>query len=195
MKFIAAFLLLFASAVHAETLIGYVVAISDGDTLTLLDKNSQQHEIGLAGIDAPEKAQAFGDRSKQSLAALTFNKNVTVDRNKQDCYGRTVGKIMVNGVDANLEQVKAGMAWWYRDYAKEQSLDDRTKYEQAELLAKLHRLGLWNDKNPMPPWEFRHGGAPSSAPSDSCLCGNGPLCTGPKGGQYCVTPSGRKSYK
>lgn len=190
-----AILCLVAFSAHAETITGYVVAISDGDTLTVLDSNRQQHKIRLAGIDAPEKAQAFGDRSKQNLAALTFNKNVTVEWNKLDRYGRTIGKILVNGIDANLEQVNAGMAWWYRDYAKEQSPDDRAKYEQAELMSKQHRVGLWNDKNPMPPWDFRHGGAQQLQVNDSCQCGGGPLCTGPKGGHYCMTPSGGKRYK
>lgn len=87
------------SLAHAETLSGYVVGIADGDTVTVLDANRQEHKIRLAGIDAPEKAQPFGDRSKQNLAALVFNKNVIVEWDKQDRYGRTVGKILINGKD------------------------------------------------------------------------------------------------
>lgn len=184
---------------HAETLTGYVVGISDGDTLTVLDKTSQQHKIRLAGIDAPEKAQAFGDRSKQNLAALTFNRKVVVEWTKHDRYGRTVGKVLVNGVDANLEQIKGGMAWWYRDYAKEQSPEDRRLYEYAEAKSQSNRSGLWSDKNAMPPWDFRHGtGAAksrSSQPLSNCPCSSGILCTGPKGGRYCITSGDRKSYK
>lgn len=186
------FLFLLACSAHAETLTGYVVGISDGDTVTVLDASRQQHKIRLAGIDAPEKAQAFGDRSKQHLATLVFNKNVSVEWNKQDRYGRTVGKIMVNGLDANLEQVKAGMGWWYREYAKEQSPVDRRLYEQAEQQAKAQQVGLWRDANPMPPWDFRHSGGPVN---ESCPCGGDAFCTGPKGGKYCTTASGRKQYR
>ena len=180
---------------QAETLTGYVVAIADGDTLTLLDTSHQQHKIRLAGIDAPEKSQPFGDRSKQNLAALTFNKHVTVEWNKRDRDGRTIGKIMVNGIDSSLEQVKAGMAWWYRKYAKEQAAADRITYEQAEAMARQQKLGLWRDINPMPPWEFRHGGAQQSSVTQSCPCGSAVICTGPKGGHYCMTQSGVKRYK
>jgi micrococcal nuclease len=186
------FLFLLACSAHAETLTGYVVGISDGDTVTVLDASRQQHKIRLAGIDAPEKALAFGDRSKQHLATLVFNKNVSVEWNKQDRYGRTVGKIMVNGLDANLEQVKAGMGWWYREYAKEQSPADRRLYEQAEQHAKAQRAGLWRDANPMPPWDFRHSGGPVNEP---CPCGGDAICTGPKGGTYCTTATGRKLYR
>lgn len=195
MKFISVLFFLLAFSAHAETLTGYVVAIADGDTLTVLVANHQQYKIRLVGIDAPEKSQGFGDRSKQSLASLVFNKNVTVEWSKLDRYGRTVGKIMVNGIDANLEQIKTGMAWWYRAYAKEQSLADRAKYEQAETIAKQQQIGLWRDRNPMPPWDFRHGGAQPVTVSNLCLCRSSIVCTGPKGGSYCITQSGGKSYK
>jgi endonuclease YncB( thermonuclease family) len=94
----------------ADTLEGRIVSIADGDTVTILDAANKQTKIRLMGIDAPEKAQAFGTRSKQALSDLVFNKQVTVEFNKQDKYGRTIGKILVDGLDANLEQVKAGMA-------------------------------------------------------------------------------------
>ena len=134
-------LLLFVSVAQAETLDGYVVAISDGDTITVLDAKRQQYKIRLAGIDAPEKAQAFGERSKQHLAELVFNKLVTVEWDKFDRYSRTIGKVLVNGTDANLEQIKAGMAWWYEKYKKEQSTDDQRDYRVAEQQAKIeHRI-------------------------------------------------------
>lgn len=155
-RFIPLFLLFTLSA-QAETLTGYVVGIADGDTLTVLDSNRQQHKVRLSGIDAPEKAQPFGDRAKANLDRLTFNKNVTVEWRKLDRYGRTIGKVMVGDTDANLAQVSMGMAWWYRGYAKEQSVEDRANYEHAELMAKLQRVGLWTDKNPMPPWTWRSG--------------------------------------
>jgi len=150
------FLLLLACSVQAETLTGRVVGIADGDTVTLLDANRQQHKIRLAGIDAPEKAQPFGARSKQNLSALVFDKQVAVEWNKQDRYGRTVGIVMVNGIDANLAQIKAGMAWWYRKYAMEQSPEDRGRYEFEEREARARRVGLWQDPDPIAPWDWRH---------------------------------------
>lgn len=182
------------SFAHAETLSGYVVGIADGDTVTILDANRQEHKIRLAGIDAPEKAQPFGERSKQNLAALVFNKNVIVEWVKQDRYGRTVGKILINGKDANLEQVKAGMAWWYEKYRKEQSQADQRRYEDAEQQVRAQRVGLWRDANPMPPWDWRHSGGAAAA-EQFCPCDSGESCVGSKGGHYCVTSNGSKRYR
>lgn len=127
----------------------------DGDTVTLLDRDKAQHRIRLAGIDAPEKSQAFGQASKQSLSDLVFAQDVTVETGKTDKYGRQVGKIIVAGVDANLEQVKRGLAWHYKAYAREQSQADRVAYAVAEDAAKASKVGLWRDAEPMPPWSFR----------------------------------------
>lgn len=157
------------TVVQAETLTGWVSHIADGDTITVLDYSNQQHKIRLMGIDAPEKHQAFGNRSHQILGALVNGRDVAVDWNKKDRYGRIIGKVMVTpfdstcrdqrdcpkSLDAGLEQIKAGQAWWYKNYAKEQTPDDRSKYEQAEFEAKIHRNGLWAETNPVPPWEFR----------------------------------------
>ena len=141
---------------RANIITGYVVSVADGDTITVLDANRQQHKIRLAGIDAPEKKQAFGERSKQNLAARVFNKTVNVEWDKQDRYGRTVGKVMVNGVDANLEQIKAGLAWWYEKYRKEQSAEDQRRYAEVEQQAKAMRVGLWRDPEPLAPWDWRN---------------------------------------
>ena len=141
---------------HAETLMGVVVGIADGDTITVLDAERQQHKIRLAGIDAPEKKQPFGQKSKASLSSMVFGKRVTVEWTKRDRYRRIIGLVLINGVDSNLEQVKAGMAWWYRQYAKEQTTPQRAAYETAENQAKAGRVGLWVDANPVAPWEFRH---------------------------------------
>ena len=141
---------------YAETLIGVVVGVADGDTITVLDAEHQQHKIRLAGIDAPEKKQAFGQKSKAGLSSMVFGKRVTVEWTKRDRYQRIIGVVLVNRVDSNLEQVKAGMAWWYRQYAKEQTAPQRAAYETAENQAKAGRVGLWVDANPVAPWEFRH---------------------------------------
>lgn len=147
--------LLLAHASAADTLRGRVVGVSDGDTVTVLDATHTQWKIRLMGIDAPEKKQAFGNKSKEHLSGLVFNKQVAVNYTKQDKYGRTVGKIIVNGVDANLEQVKAGLAWHYKQYQREQSETDRITYAQAEEQARSVRLGIRSDTNPTPPWDWR----------------------------------------
>ncbi|MEY3780008.1 MAG: Thermonuclease precursor [Pseudomonadota bacterium] len=148
-------LLLLAGALNAATLQGKVIGVADGDTLTLLDAQKNQHKIRLQGIDAPEKAQAFGNKSKQSLHEMVHGKEVFVDVQKKDKYGRSVGKILVNQTDACLEQIKRGMAWHYKQYANEQSPEDRDVYAQAESTARAQSLGLWKDKSPTPPWAFR----------------------------------------
>jgi endonuclease YncB( thermonuclease family) len=145
MKFtIVAALLLAALTCGAATIDGKVVGVADGDTLTVLDSTNTQHKIRLSGIDAPEKSQAFGNRSKQSLSDLVFNKPVTVDTDKQDRYGRKIGKVLVDGQDANLEQVKRGMAWHYKVYEREQSANDRKAYSDTEIEAKAARECLQN---------------------------------------------------
>lgn len=146
--------LLTASA-HADTIAGRVVSIADGDTITVLDASNTQHKIRLAGIDAPEKGQPFGNASRQHLAKLLFGTDVLVVHNKKDRYGRTVGKVMAVGADANLSQVKAGMAWHYKAYAREQLAEDRAAYAEAEIAARSARRGLWSEVNPVPPWEWR----------------------------------------
>lgn len=148
-------LLAISLAANADTLLGRVVGVSDGDTVTVLDSRNQQYKIRLMGIDAPEKSQAFGNRSKQFLSSLVFNRRVQVEYNKRDRYGRAVGKIIVDGKDANLAQIKAGMAWHYKQYQKEQSADDRVAYASAEEQARVGRRGLWQDNEPTPPWEYR----------------------------------------
>ncbi len=95
----------------ADSLTGKVVKVVDGDTLYVLDANYQQHKIRLAGIDALERKQAYGLASRKHLASIVTGKQVTIEYQKRDRYGRIVGKVWVNGVDACLKQVKAGFAW------------------------------------------------------------------------------------
>ncbi len=155
---------LLISPAFAETLVGVVVGVSDGDTITVLDAERQQHKVRLGGIDAPEKAQPFGQRSKENLSRLVFKKEVAVDWTKRDRYGRIVGKVMVQPsdcptcpktLDAGQAQLSVGMAWWYRKYAKEQPPEDRGRYEFEEQEARARRVGLWQDPDPVPPWEWR----------------------------------------
>lgn len=143
---------------HADELRGTVVAISDGDTLTVLDAFRRQHRVRLAAIDAPERHQAFGTRSRESLSAMAFRKDVVVDFHKADKYGRILGRVLVAGQDVGLAQIRAGRAWHYLAYAKEQTPLNRIAYSEAESEARGLRLGLWSVPNPQPPWEFRHAG-------------------------------------
>lgn len=147
-----------ATSARAETLVGEVVAIADGDTLTVLDSQRRQHRVRLAGIDAPEKRQPFGDRSRQSLAALAFRHSASVEWHKLDRYGRIVGVVKVRGADVGLQQVRLGLAWHYKQYQREQSASERREYAAAEVHARESRLGLWRDPEPEPPWDFRRRG-------------------------------------
>ncbi len=108
---VAAFLLLAAPIAFADTLTGKVVKVTDGDTIYVLDSTRTQQKIRLAGIDAPERKQAYGLASRKHLASIVTGKQVTIEYQKRDRYGRIVGKVWVNGVDACLKQVKAGFAW------------------------------------------------------------------------------------
>jgi endonuclease YncB( thermonuclease family) len=150
-------------AISAE-LHGTVVGVIDGDTITVLDASKQQHRIRINGIDAPESRQAFGERSKQNLSKFAFQKDARLECHKTDRYGRKVCKVWVQPgecstcgktLDVGHAQVLAGMAWWYREYAKEQTPEDQGRYESAEDEARLRKWGLWQEKEPVPPWEFR----------------------------------------
>lgn len=151
---VAAFAIL-TTATHAETLTGRVVGIADGDTLTLLDASKTQHKIRLAGIDSPEKGQAFGQVCKKSLSDLAYDRVATVESSKLDRYGRVIGKVFVDGRDVSLEQLRRGCGWHYKKYQNEQSLNDRLTYNGAEESARASRAGLWADQVPAPPWDWR----------------------------------------
>jgi endonuclease YncB( thermonuclease family) len=140
---------------HAHDVGGRVVAVQDGDTVTILDAARVQHRVRIAGIDAPEKAQAFGEVSKQGLTRLVHGRQVEAHCPKRDRFGREVCSVFLGQRDVGLEQVRAGYAWWYREYAREQNPDDRVAYEAAEADAREARRGLWNDAAPQPPSAFR----------------------------------------
>lgn len=143
---------------------GVVVGVADGDTVTVLDAAKTQHKVRVAGIDAPEKAQPFGQRAKQRMSALVFGKVVRLEGDKRDRYGRTVAKVLVSPpdcqrcpqtLDAGLAVLTSGLAWHYKKYQNEQSPEDRKRYAFAEDEARSKRTGLWTDANPVPPWEWR----------------------------------------
>jgi len=140
---------------HAEVLVGRVVGVSDGDTITVLDADKTEHKVRLMGIDAPEKSQDFGAASKQVLSNYIYQREVSVDYKKLDKYQRKVGKVILDKQDVCLAMIELGMAWHYKDYEKEQLKTDRDLYSQAELKAREEKIGLWQASNPLKPSAFR----------------------------------------
>ena len=138
--------LLLATSLFA--LEGRVVKVYDGDTITLLDKDMQQHRIRFYGIDAPEKSQSFGKRSQENLANMIAGKMVNVDVQAEDRYGRSVGIVYLDDVDINKRQVADGYAWAYMQYGGE-------IYKNDELKAREKKLGIWTDPNIEMPSEYR----------------------------------------
>jgi endonuclease YncB( thermonuclease family) len=133
----------------AQTFTGRVVGVADGDTVTVLIESNRTQKIRLAGIDAPEKKQAFGSRAKQALSDKIFNRTVTVVSNSTDRYHRWVCDIHLEDRWINREMVAEGWAWWYRQYSTSEIL------AQAEIDAQTQKKGLWADPQPQPPWNFR----------------------------------------
>jgi len=141
---------------QAGTLTGRVVRVTDGDTIVVLDSANAQHKIRLTGIDAPERKQAFGTKSKEPLSGSVAGKFVVVEYSKRDRYQRILGKVLLSNEDINLEQIRAGLAWHYKQYQDEQTSNDRELYSEAEVEAREARRGLWHDPEPVPPWEYRN---------------------------------------
>ena len=151
-KYISAlFLILTVCTAQAETLTGRVIHISDGDTLKILTKFNKKMKIRLADIDTPESGQPYGKEAKQALSILTLQKQVTIDVQSIDRYGRTVGLVYVKGLNVNSELVRQGMAWVYRRYTNDEKL------YALESNAKKEKLGLWSSNNFIEPWLWRRG--------------------------------------
>lgn len=163
MRLLFLVIFLFPCSIFAADLTGRVVGVRDGDTLTVLVEQVR-HEIRLSGIDAPERGQPYGNVAKQHLTDLVLNKQVRVEGDKTDRYGRIVGKVWVQSpdcpacgknLDVNLGLLTVGLAWWYRFYIAEQSDEDRARYEFAEYEAKSKKAGLWKDEDSVAPWDWR----------------------------------------
>jgi endonuclease YncB( thermonuclease family) len=163
MKIGAVVLVLLSACAHAETLTGHVIGISSGDTLTVL-ADRQRTRVRIAGIDAPDMRQTFGQSSRRSLSRLVFQKDVRLECRSAGGSEPKVCKVWVQPsdcptcgmtLDAGLAQIVTGMAWWLREHAKEQSEEDRGRYESAEIEARERHRGLWSDLHPVPPWEWR----------------------------------------
>lgn len=174
--------LLLAAAISAyasagETVNCRVVGISDGDTLTCLTSAKEQITVRLAEIDTPEKAQPYGTRSRQALSDLAFGKQVQLQVQDRDRYGRTVARVSVHGRDVSEAMIYQGAAWVYRAYNKDKSL------LQVEAQAKAVKRGLWSlpEASRLPPWEWRKGAKASTkvaqAPTTTSLqCGTKRYC-------------------
>ena len=148
-------ILLFSIYANADELTGRVVDVASGDSITILDASNVEFKVRLSGIDAPEKQQPFGMESKKSLSELINGKEVTINWIKRDYHKRVVGKVLLNKVDINLEQVKRGMAWVFKHFLNDPYSHDQSDYLDAQEEAEKHRLGLWSQNDSMPPWEFR----------------------------------------
>jgi endonuclease YncB( thermonuclease family) len=144
-----------APAPAAEVITGRVVSVHDGDTLAVLDATKVQHKIRLSGIDAPELGQPFGQASRQNLARLAFKRDARADCPKRDRYGRAVCRVLVDGRDVSLEQLRDGMAWHFKRYEHEQPAHERELYGGTEDAARAQRNGLWRDREPVAPWAWR----------------------------------------
>lgn len=142
-------LLLCSFSTLADSLSGRVIGVIDGDTVDVLAAGNERMRVRLGEIDAPEKRQAYGTRSKQALSDLCFDKVAVVETKGRDRYGRTIGRVRCAGVDANAEQVRQGLAWVYDRY-----VTDRGLYAVQDEARAGHR-GLWADQAPVPPWEWR----------------------------------------
>ena len=142
--------------VKGGQIIGKVINVADGDTITLQDAEHKQYKLRLAYIDAPESAMPFGPESKQHLNQLVGGKQVEARVDDVDAYGRGVARILREGKDINLAQVDGGYAWHYSQYAKKgQDQGQFARYQQAQQSAKKEKEGLWRAPSPMPPWDWR----------------------------------------
>jgi endonuclease YncB( thermonuclease family) len=146
-----------AGAAAADTLSGKVIVVNDGDTLVVVDAAAKRYRVRLAQIDAPERKQAFGAASRKSLAEICLHKPATIEALQTDTYGRVIGKVSCAGVDANVEQVRRGMAW-----VVARNTLPNSPLPEMEANARLRGIGLWKGANPEPPWEWRkRQGAPA----------------------------------
>jgi len=146
----------YGSDIHSSRLMtskvtfsGKVVKVSDGDTIQVM-RSGKIVKVRLAEIDCPEKKQAFGKVATKFTRKMIAGARVTVAIKDIDRYGRTVGEVFLSdGRSLNRELLKAGLAWWYQRYSNDTSLG------ALEDTARTSKIGLWQDKNPIPPWEFR----------------------------------------
>ncbi len=192
---------------------GKVTLVYDGDTISVETKDRKIYSIWLKGVDAPESKQNYGKKSRKMLAEMIEGKDVKVVIHKKGLYDRYIGIVYLDGQDVGLKQIENGMAWHFKQYDYEQTTEERKRYTQAQQKALSEKLGLWEDKNPTSPWDFRNGTktketdkkdltleSATNNPNNSSTTpssNNTPDRTyirGPRGGCYYVSESGRKVY-
>lgn len=147
-KIINIFLLL-TTILVAETITGKVISVTDGDTIKILDEKNKVYKIRLIDIDAPEKKQAFGNKSKENLAKYIAGQIVRVEYDKLDRYKRILGTVYLKDKNINKQQITDGYAWQYKKYSK------NNEYKNQERISRNNKKGLWSDENPLEPWEYR----------------------------------------
>ena len=147
------FIVFILSPAQGYSFAARVIKVADGDTVTAVTEDNKTLKIRLFGIDAPEKDQAYGQKSKKTLSGMINRKEVDVEIVAGDKYGRSVGIIYLGNKTINEEMVKKGHAWVYRRYCAK---SECRKWIDLEEGARKDRKGLWNDSEPVPPWEFRH---------------------------------------
>ena len=147
--------LLWGPAAWAWTLSGQVMTVVSGDTLRIRDEKKVLHTVRLAGVDAPEKFQAHGQRSLDALRELAFQKYVTVEG--VGSGSPRIGRVRVQGRDIGMEQLQQGAVWYDKSRAQALAETDRQAYAAAQEDARQRRTGLWRDKQPIPPWEYLAG--------------------------------------
>ncbi|MFV2029962.1 MULTISPECIES: thermonuclease family protein [Neisseria] len=134
----------------------YVSAVSDGDSIRVIDPNGQRRRIRFAYVDAPELNQAYGKAARKALMEIIEGQNVEVLVFDRDRYGREVAQVRLNGRDVGLWMIANGHAWHYRQYAKRaQNGVDYSDYTYAQAQARQNRIGLWRAARPQAPWDFR----------------------------------------
>lgn len=147
--------------IFAGSITGKVVSVSDGDTITILAISKKTHKIRFEHIDTPEKSQAYGQAAKKHLSSIVFGKTVEAKVKTTDRYGRSIATIFLEDKNINLEMVKAGYAWHYKKYSKD------IIFAAEEVISRKAKKGLWQDSNPVPPWEFRRTGRKSKETNTS----------------------------
>ncbi len=147
-------MVLFSPQIFADVN-GVIFRVIDADTVVLKSDQGINYKIRLLGIDAPEINQVYGKEATRYLSNKVLGKNLKVLGKNKDRYHRLLGKLILNGNDINLDLVKNGMAWHYKLYKKSQEKKDQLLYSNAEIYAKVNKLGLWAKKMPVPPWQWR----------------------------------------
>lgn len=149
-------LLLLCTPVLAQTFTARVIRVIDGDTLAVISGNTETR-VRLAECDAPESTQPFGRNAAQFTSSIALDHTVTVYVQDKDRYGRSIAHIVTDqGLDVSTELIRAGFAWWYRQYSRNPTLGT------LEAQAHCAHRGLWIDPNPTPPWDWRHSRQPVS---------------------------------